>query len=233
MNSQEQSKQPIAVLIGGGGRLRAIAEYCQRPQTAARIALVVSHKRRSPGLEWALQNGLPAVYWNLPHWRKQGGTREEFDEALARFLTGPNYSPELVVLAGWDLVLSERFLRYFAWQGSYRVLNLHPALLPDGPGDTYRCADGTVIPAFRGEDTIEAALKAGVPRTGCTVHFSTTRFDEGPVVLRSEVPVLAGDTAESLADRIHAEEERLLPQAIELFLRGKVRVEGGLVAGAG
>ncbi|MBI3953277.1 MAG: phosphoribosylglycinamide formyltransferase, partial [Chloroflexi bacterium] len=228
MNSQE-AKRPIAVLIGGGGRLQAIADYCQRPETAARIAIVVSHKRQSPGLEWARERGWPAVYWNLVHWRKQGGTREEFDEALARFLTQPNYSPELVVMAGWDLVLSARFLKHFARDGTYRVLNLHPALLPDGPGASYRCADGTVIPAFRGEDAIAAALKAGVPRTGCTVHIATPSFDEGPVVLRSEVPVLPGDSAESLGARIHAEEERILPQAIELFLRGRVRVEGGRV----
>ena len=225
-------KRPIAVLIGGGGRLKAIADYCERPETAARISLVVSHKRQSPGVEWARERGLPAAYWNLVHWRKQGGTREQFDEALARFVTQPNYNPDLVVLAGWDLVLSASFLSHFPWGTSYRVLNLHPALLPDGPGDIHRCSDGTVIPAFRGEDAIEAAIKARVSRTGCTVHIATPSFDEGPVVLRSEIAVAPSETLESLSQRIHAEEERLLPEAIELFLCGKLQVQGWRVVAA-
>lgn len=121
-------------------------------------------------------------------------SREERDQALQEWLAGRG--PDLVVLAGYDRIVSPSLVRAFAG----RILNLHPSLLPAFAG---------------GMDAVERALEHGVKITGCTVHLVTEDVDEGPIVLQAAVPVLEGDTVDTLHRRIQVEEHRILPEAID------------------
>jgi folate-dependent phosphoribosylglycinamide formyltransferase PurN len=198
------------VLIGGGSRLAAIYEGSHQPGSLAEITLVLSFKKRSSGLEWAKEQGLEARYWRWSDWKAAGHSRTEYDTSLATLLL--EYRIDLVVLAGWGLLLSESFLEKFPG----RIINVHPALLTETFEPYITLSDGRSIPVFRGNHAIEEALAAGIDTTGCTVHYVTGLMDAGPVLLQREVPILPGDTYETLADRIHAAEDELLPRAIEI-----------------
>ena len=220
-NLSETKEQPIlpdptfatrkvAVLIGNGGRLQAIVAGTQIAGSRAELALVVSYKQYSVGLEWARQNGLAAQYLGWADWKAKAQSRAEFDIALADLLE--QHKIELVVLAGWGLLLSPPFLARFPG----RLINVHPALLTATLADKVALSDGRLIPVFRGNHAIEEAWAAKVPVTGCTVHYVTEEMDIGPVILKREVPRLPDDTLESLKAHIHAAEEEILPLAIQL-----------------
>lgn len=219
-----ERKVPLAVLIGGGSRLPAIYEYTQKPASKAYIALVVSHKKESPGIKFALEKGIPAVFWNLIEWKKKTGLeRQEYANALGYFISQTYYAngPRgLVVMAGWDLVMPESFLKHFELNGKYRVINLHPALLPDNPNDEeVIVSNGDKVPVLRGlhsNQAFEEALKRSLKWTGTTVHWVTPQVDVGEVILRGEVEIKEGDTVETLADRVHAKEDEILSQAIDI-----------------
>ncbi len=207
----------IAALIGGGGRLPAIYAGTQKPDALAELALVVSFKRKSSGLEWARELGLPAEYFRWIDWKAQNKQRAEFDLALAELLHARQI--ELIVLAGWGLLLSPAFLEQFP----NRLINVHPALLTDNLAEEVSLEDGRRIPVFRGNYALEEAWKAGVPVTGCTVHYVTSEMDVGPVILKREVPRLPNDTLETLSERVHAAEDEILPQAIEIVCKRLAR----------
>ncbi|MBX5450620.1 phosphoribosylglycinamide formyltransferase [Thermogemmatispora sp.] len=195
----------LGVLISGSGtNLQAIIDACESGRLpAAEVALVVSNVAGATGLQRALRHRLPAIY--LP-WRE----REESEQRLAALLE--LFRVDLVVLAGWMRILSADFLARFP----RRVINLHPALLPDDPSaDVYIASDGSSIPAFRGLHAIRQALEAGVKVTGSTVHYVTPAVDAGPVLCRAEVPILEGDSEETLHERVKAVEHRLVIEAIE------------------
>nr|BBH94192.1 phosphoribosylglycinamide formyltransferase [Thermogemmatispora argillosa] len=195
----------LGVLISGSGtNLQAIIDACESGRLhAAEIALVVSNVAGAAGLQRALRHRLPAIY--LP-WRE----REESEQRLAALLE--LFRVDLVVLAGWMRILSAEFLARFP----RRVINLHPALLPDDPSaDVYIASDGSAIPAFRGLHAVRQALEAGVKVTGSTVHYVTPAVDAGPVLCRAEVPILEGDTEETLHERVKAVEHVLVIEAIE------------------
>jgi formyltetrahydrofolate-dependent phosphoribosylglycinamide formyltransferase len=139
-----------------------------------------------------------------------GRSREEYDQALAELLDENGI--ELIVLAGWGLLLSPAFIERFKG----RIINVHPALLTETFEKYVTLSDGRSIEVFRGNNAIELALAAGVDTTGCTVHYVTEQMDAGPVLLKQEVPILPNDNFDSLAERIHAMEDRLLPEGIEL-----------------
>ncbi|HEX2912381.1 MAG TPA: phosphoribosylglycinamide formyltransferase [Chloroflexia bacterium] len=208
--TENKPKVKIAVLIGGGSRLPAIYSSLQKPASSAELVLVLSYKKQSTGLEWAIEQGLNARYWRWSEWRAAGHSRSEYDAALAELLLAQGV--ELVVLAGWGLLLTHAFLDRFP----NRIINVHPALLSETFESYVKLEDGSQIEVFRGNNAIELALQAGVSVTGCTVHYVTEEMDAGPILLRQEVPVLPGDTVESLGERIHAAEDQLLPQGIEL-----------------
>ncbi len=195
----------LGVLISGSGtNLQAIIDACENGRLrAAEIALVVSNVAGALGLQRALKHHLPAIY--LP-WRG----REESEQRLAALLE--LFRVDLVVLAGWMRILSADFLARFP----RRVINLHPALLPDDPSaDVYIASDGSHIPAFRGLHAIRQALEAGVKVTGSTVHYVTPAVDAGPVLCRAEVPIQEGDSEETLHERVKAVEHSLVIEAIE------------------
>jgi phosphoribosylglycinamide formyltransferase-1 len=211
----------LAVLIGGGGSaLQALIDaergraYSNTPLQAT-VAVVVSHRAEAGGLRRALGARVAAVYLPPPVGRRRTPAAvAAYEERLVEVLRA--FAVDLVVLAGWMLIFTPRFLD--AFPGA--VVNIHPALLPDDGGETVLLADGRTLPAFRGAHAVEDALAAGVDVTGATVHYVVPAVDAGPVLRRAEVPVLPGDTVEALHARIKEVEHRLLLEALTDLDRG-------------
>ncbi|MGZ8229570.1 MAG: phosphoribosylglycinamide formyltransferase [Burkholderiales bacterium] len=185
----------IVVLISGrGSNFEALA----KARLPARIVAVISNVPDARGLETAAGMGMPtAVVDHRAH-----RDRESFDDALAEHIDAA--SPDLVVLAGFMRILTQGFVARY--EG--RMLNIHPSLLP----------------AFPGLHTHRSALEAGVRIHGCTVHFVTPSLDSGPIVIQAAVPVLPGDTEESLAARVLGQEHRISPQAVRWYCEGRLRL---------
>jgi phosphoribosylglycinamide formyltransferase-1 len=120
------------------------------------------------------------------------------------------FAPDLIVMAGWMRVMSAAFIERFAG----RIINQHPALLPDEPVDTYQLGDSRTIPAIRGAHAVRDALRLRLPITGCTVHWVTPEVDAGPVLARAEVPILQSDDEASLHERIKTQERRLIVDVV-------------------
>ncbi|MPY95524.1 MAG: IMP dehydrogenase, partial [Acidimicrobiia bacterium] len=196
----------LAVLVSGSGtNLQAILDACATGHLDATTELVVSNRRDAYGLERAARAGVASAYHPLGPYREAGHSREAYDAALADLVAAAE--PDWVVLAGWMHVLSAAFLDRFPG----RVLNLHPAL----PG------------AFPGARAIADALAAHdrgeVGETGVMVHFvPDAGVDDGPVLAVRPVPIEAGDTLESLGDRVHAVEHRLLVEVLVDLVRQQV-----------
>ncbi len=198
----------LGVLISGtGSNLQALIDAIESKKLAnVEIALVVSNKANAYGLQRALTHNLPVVY--LP-WKE----REESEARLAALLR--LFRVDLVVLVGWMRILSASFIEQF----SQRIINLHPALIPDdGTGNTYTTRAGTQIPVFRGLHVVKQALDAGIKTTGSTVHYVTPEVDAGPVICREEVPIREGDTEETLHERLKLVEHRLIVEAVRMFI---------------
>lgn len=228
---EESRKVRLGVLIGGGGRLPAIVAGVGRPQSRAEIGLILSFKKKSPGLDWAIEQGLPAQPFRWSEYKAKGYSREAYDHALSHALdTG---KIDLIVLAGWGLLLSPAFIERYKG----RIINVHPALLTETFESQVALSDGRNVPVFRGNEAIEAALAAGVDMTGATVHYVTDLMDAGPILLKQEVPVLPGDDFDSLTGRIHAVEDVLLPEGIEIacqrILDWRASLKNVLIIGGG
>jgi phosphoribosylglycinamide formyltransferase-1 len=195
------AQRRVAVLISGGGsNLQALIDAAARPGYPARIVLVVSNRPNAYGLERARRAGIPALA--IDH--RAFGSREAFEAEVETALRAAG--AELVCLAGFLRLLTRGFVE--VWRD--RMLNIHPSLLP----------------AFRGLHTHARALAGGVRVHGCTVHLVRFELDEGPVLAQGVVPVLDGDTEESLAARVLEVEHRCYPQALALFASGRARLEG-------
>jgi len=189
----------VAVLISGrGSNLQALIDACSDPAFPAEIRLVISNEPGAQGLIRAERARIPARV--IAH--KQYAERASFDAALDRALEEAGI--ELVCLAGFMRMLGDPFVA--RWRN--RLINIHPSLLP----------------AFKGLKTHERVLAAGVRFTGCTVHFVRPAMDEGPIIVQSAVPVLAGDDTARLAERVLAEEHKAYPLALRLIAEGRVRV---------
>jgi phosphoribosylglycinamide formyltransferase-1 len=194
----------IVILISGrGSNMEAIVRAQQAEAWPARIAAVISNKPDAKGLAFAQAHGIPTAV--VPN--KEFPTREAFDAALQA--TIDRYEPDLVVLAGFMRILTAPFVEHYAG----RMLNIHPSLLP----------------LFPGLHTHRQALDAGVEEHGATVHFVTAELDHGPAVIQARIPVLPGDTEDSLAERLLAEEHVIYPQAVRLFIEDRLSIEGGEV----
>ncbi len=194
----------IVILISGrGSNMEAVVRAAQAEQWPARIAAVISNRADAQGLVFAAEHGIAtAVVAN-----KDYASREQFDAALQAVIDG--YAPDLVVLAGFMRILTPPFVEHYAG----RMLNIHPSLLP----------------LFPGMATHRQALAAGVTEHGATVHFVTAELDHGPAVASATVPVLPGDTEDSLSARVLVQEHLLYPRAIRLFIDDKLSVEHGQV----
>ncbi|MBP2294416.1 phosphoribosylglycinamide formyltransferase [Azospirillum rugosum] len=195
----------VGVLISGrGSNLQALLDACAAPDFPAEIALVLSNKADAYGLERAASAGVPTAV--VSH-RDFPGDKRAFEEAMDARLRAAGV--ELVCLAGFMRLLSPWFVD--TWRD--RLINIHPSLLP----------------SFKGLDTHGRALAAGVRFHGCTVHYVRPEMDEGPIIAQAAVPVLPGDDAHTLADRVLESEHRIYPQAVRLIAEGRTRVEGDRV----
>ena len=194
----------VAVLISGeGSNLQALIDAARDARLCADIVAVVSNRSAARGLERARTAGIAALHLVAI----RGQDRVEYDAALAKLLAP--YDPELVVLAGFMRILSPTFIEQFAG----RMLNIHPSLLPQFPGlDTHR-----------------RVLDAREPWHGATVHFVTAELDAGPAIIQYRLRVRAGDTTESLAQRVHVGEHIILPRAVSWFAAGRLRLSSGSV----
>lgn len=191
----------IGVLASGrGSNLQALIEAQQAGKFSAPIAAVGSDHAEALALQRAQQAGIPAGAFPL----RAYATRQEQEQAILAWLQEKHV--ELLVLAGFMRVLSSEFLT--AFQGP--VLNIHPSLLPSFPG----------LHAQR------QALGYGVKVTGCTVHFVDEGLDSGPIIVQEAVPVLPGDTEETLTERILKVEHQLYPEAVRLVTSGQVVKRG-------
>jgi phosphoribosylglycinamide formyltransferase-1 len=184
----------LGVLISGrGSNLKAIIDAIAQGRLDATIAIVISNRAEAPGLEHARRAGIETLVLN----HQSFATREDYDRALVAELRARDVA--LVCLAGFMRVLSPVFVDAYP----DRILNIHPSLLPKHAG---------LHPQ-------QQALDAGDTVSGATVHFVNKVLDGGPIVLQREVPILPGDTARTLADRILDVEHTLYPDAIALVLQ--------------
>jgi phosphoribosylglycinamide formyltransferase-1 len=190
----------LGVLLSGrGSNFAAIAQSINEGRLDAEIVCVVSNRTDAAGIDKARELGLQTIV--LP---SKGLDREIFDRRLADELRAHNV--ELVVLAGYMRLLSGYFIREFP----SRIVNIHPSLLP----------------AFPGLDAQHQALEHGVKFTGCTVHLVDENLDAGPIIKQAVVPVLDGDTVETLSARILVEEHRIYTEALRVVLSGEYRIDG-------
>jgi phosphoribosylglycinamide formyltransferase 1 len=192
---------PLAVVVlisGRGSNLQSIIDGMRNGDLAVDLRGVISNCPQASGLERASRAGIPTRV--VDHRAFQG--RGEFERALRHGID--LHEPDLLVLAGFMRVLGADFVRHYAG----RMINIHPSLLP----------------AYRGLHTHERVLAAGDRKHGASVHFVTPELDGGPVIAQIEVPVLAGDDATALADRVLQQEHRLLPTVISWLAAGRVRL---------
>ncbi len=196
------TRRRVGVLISGrGSNFSALAAAAAAADFPAEIVVVLANDPSAMGLGLAKDAGIPA--FGVDH-RKFGRDRETHERAMQAVLEAQGV--ELVCLAGYMRLLTPFFVG--AWRG--RMLNIHPSLLP----------------AFPGLHTHERALAAGAKIHGCTVHGVTDTMDEGPILGQAAVPVLPGDTAETLAARVLAQEHRLYPAVLRAFLEGARNAPG-------
>jgi phosphoribosylglycinamide formyltransferase 1 len=213
-NLNEPVRVPrIAVLASGSGtNLQALLDATRSGILEAEVVVVVSDRADAGALRRGAAAGVATVWLPLVS-RLDPDVREAFDRRLAAVTSA--FEPDLIVLAGWMLVLSPAFLDRF-WG---RVVNVHPALLPDGEGIEVLTSHGR-LPALRGPRTVRDALRKRLPATGATVHYVTHAVDCGPVILREEVPIFPDDDENQLHERIKSVEHRLLPRAVAMALAG-------------
>jgi phosphoribosylglycinamide formyltransferase-1 len=206
----------LGILASGGGtNLQAILDACAAGRIAAEVAVVASNVPGAGALERARKAGVATEV--LPS--KGIADREAYDLGLVEALRA--HQVDLVCLAGYMRIVTPAFLRAFgptaATRGCPRVVNVHPGLLPSFPG----------LHAQR------QCLAYGARFAGCSVHFVDEGTDTGPIIVQAIVPVLDGDTEETLAKRILEQEHRIYPQAIHWFAEGRLAVSGRRVTVAG
>ncbi|MFA9459416.1 phosphoribosylglycinamide formyltransferase [Thiohalorhabdus methylotrophus] len=193
----------VVLVSGSGSNLQSLLDRYREGRLGAEVAAVVSNRPDAYALERAREAGVPARvvdHTGFPD-------RESFDIALREAVA--EFRADVVVLAGFMRILTPEFLTPF----SGRMINVHPSLLP----------------AFRGLHTHRKALEAGCQVHGATVHLVTEDLDAGPIIAQGAVRIRGDDTPESLAQRVHTVEHRLLPQAVRWFAEGRLEVSGNRV----
>lgn len=190
----------IAVLVSGrGSNLQAIIDSIEKGYIKnAAVNVVISNKADAYALERARKHGISAVFLD-----PEGLDRAEYDREILNVLR--QYDTDLLLLAGYFRLLGSEIIEAYR----HRILNIHPSLLP----------------AFKGLHAQKQAFEYGVKVAGCTVHFVDEGLDSGPIILQKCVPVLPEDTEETLTDRILEQEHIIYPEAVRLFVEGKLKVE--------
>ncbi len=191
----------LGILASGRGtNLQAILDAVKAGKLKAQLAVLSSNKEDAQALKRASNHGAPALY--LPPAGHE--TRESYDAAILKVLR--DHEVDLVILAGYMRIVTAVLVSAYR----HRIMNIHPSLLPSFPG----------LHAQR------QALEYGVKTAGVTVHFVDEQVDHGPIILQATVPVLTGDTEESLSERILEQEHRIYAQAIQWYAEGRLKVEG-------
>jgi phosphoribosylglycinamide formyltransferase-1 len=193
-------KKLVILISGRGSNMEAIVRACSREGWPAQVAAVIANRPDAAGLAFAASHGIATAV--VDHREFDG--REAFDAALTRQIDA--FTPDLVLLAGFMRILTAGFVDHYAG----RMLNVHPSLLP----------------SFAGLRTHQQALDAGVRLHGASVHFVTSQLDHGPIVMQSAVPVLDGDDAAALAERVLATEHIIYPRAVRWFVEGRLALDG-------
>ncbi|MCY4051896.1 MAG: phosphoribosylglycinamide formyltransferase [Gammaproteobacteria bacterium] len=191
---------PIVILASGSGsNLQSIIDHVNGGQVKAKIMAVISDNPDAKALERAQAAGIESVLVRQSDYP----SREKWEFDLIKKIS--KYKPALVVLAGFMRILGERFVTHF----DKRIMNIHPSLLP----------------AYRGLNTHQRVIDAGETEHGATVHFVTSKLDNGPIILQKRVKVRPEDNAEKLARRVLEQEHIIYPEAIRQFLEGHISFE--------
>ncbi|RJE76488.1 phosphoribosylglycinamide formyltransferase [Pseudoalteromonas sp. MSK9-3] len=189
----------VVLISGSGSNLQAIIDACQNNEVNGEICAVISNKADAYGLVRAQNAGIETAI--LSH--KNYPSREDYDVELAALID--SFNPDLVVLAGFMRILTPRLVQKFKG----KMLNIHPSLLPK----------------YQGLNTHQRAIDAKDDVHGVSVHFVTEELDGGPVVLQAKVPILADDTADTLAKRIHEQEHVIYPLVVKWFSEHRLTME--------
>ena len=196
------NKLKLAVLVSGrGSNLQAIIDNIEKGTLSAELAVVISDQADAYALERAQKHNIPAVHVSAKGFK---GKRNEYDALLVQELRKRNV--DLVCLAGFMRIITPVLIKAFP----NRILNIHPSLLPSFPGLHVQ----------------QKALDHGVKFSGCTVHFVDEDMDTGPIIIQAVVPILDGDTEDSLSARILKQEHKIYSRAIQLYAEGRLKVEG-------
>jgi len=243
-------KPPICLLIGRGSRVGPILKQYKKGGSSFQIVCVISHKALEtnssgekidvPGIALAKSAGIRTEYFNLVQMREASREasensnkkfsekkfRRDYFRILGAFICQKYpLRPVAVFMQGWDLVVSDEFLRYFPGPGKgvYNVINFHPSLLPEKKGQKgVSLSDGRKIPVLKGEhdEVLEKALKLKLPAIGITMHYTQVEFDVGGLnIAKVEVPILTGDNFESLEKRHRKIESAFMVEAIEKWAK--------------
>ena len=197
------------MISGNGSNLQALIDAIENRQlTDVQIAVVITNQADAYGLQRALKHQCPSVY--IPWTRK--AQQQDAEARILHILQA--FEVDLIILAGWLRIFSPGFIEHFP----QRIINLHPALLPDNGADTYTTNDGTVIPALRGLHVVRKAIEANLPVTGSTVHYVSSEVDAGPVLARVELSIFPDDTEETLYERLKEQEHHLIVQAVRSYV---------------
>lgn len=195
------TKRIVVLISGSGSNLQALINACAASEIQGSIVAVISNRPEVYGLERARLAGIEAQ--TLDH--KNFTDRADFDQALIKLID--SYQPDVVVLAGFMRILTADFVQHYA----DKMLNIHPSLLP----------------AYKGVHTHQRALDDQASVHGASVHFVTAELDAGAVILQAEVPVLEGDTTETLAARVLVEEHKIYPKALAWFCAERLSYKDG------
>ena len=188
----------IVILISGSGsNLQAIIDAVENQQLNAEIKAVISNQPEAHGLIRAGKAGIKTHILN----HRDYDDRESFDQALIKLID--KHQPDYVILAGFMRILTENFVNHY----QYRMLNIHPSLLPD----------------FRGLNTHQRVIDAGRSEHGVSIHFVTNELDSGPMVIQAMIKVETTDTAETLADKVHQQEHIIYPMVIQWLAEQRLK----------
>ncbi|WFU48603.1 phosphoribosylglycinamide formyltransferase [Sinorhizobium terangae] len=204
MSATTAKKRVVVFISGGGSNMLSLAKAAAEPDFPAEVVAVIADKAEAGGLAKAAALGIPTFSFV----RKDFDSKEAHEAAILTELD--RLQPDIICLAGYMRLLSAAFIQ----RHEGRILNIHPSLLP----------------LFPGLHTHQRAIDAGMRLAGCTVHFVTEGMDDGPIIAQAAVPVLAGDTAETLAARVLTVEHKTYPMALRLVAEGKVEMQDGRAA---
>ncbi len=195
------NKRVVVLISGSGSNLQAIIDHQVSGELPIKICAVVSNKDNVKGLERAQAHNIPAIV--LDH--KQFESREAFDQRLKEIID--SQEPDIVVLAGFMRILTEKFTRHY--EG--RMLNIHPSLLPK----------------YQGLDTHKRAIEAKDAKHGATVHFVTAELDGGPPIIQASVDIAPSDDESSLAAKVLKKEHLIYPLAVRWLAEGIIKMKDG------